>query len=448
MGLPWQSRRRFNPYRVRGLEARYDYDRLNSLVYDGSNKVQLTGDLSGNSAVNGLVLNGASGQWASTPSSNAVKISGDIWIDADLAMTTWTPGSAMTIAGRWPGGTSSSYQLQVNTTGNLLFVMTSDGSTVVVATSSAAVGFAAFSRHWVAATRQQSDGAVKFYTSTDGITWVQLGTTQILSAGSAIYTGGTGAFGIGAIGTSGGFSMLAGIVYRVILKNGYDGAGTTQLDANFTTVAKLAASFSESSSNAATVTVNTSGDLGARISGARDHLQMTAANQRVLTIDANGNYATDDGSNDYSATANFSLSQPFTRYTLFKQKTWTSGDILWSGRSANTGKITQTGTTPNLQLAASSAGPQTNTFVLDTWALVVEVVNGASSSLARNLDATTVADAGTGTPNGDTLGSDSAGANNGHLATALRLIYAGAHDLALQKRISRAILTEKRRLVA
>lgn len=294
----------FSPYRLPNIAARYSLDGAASdatYLLNGSN-VALIADRSGNSAVNGLVLNGTAGNYASTPDSAAVSITGDIDLRVCLSMVSWTPSVYHVLFGKYTGtGNQRSYQFGItNTNGYLELATTLDGTagTNRAQTSTVATGFAAYSTNWVRVTRSASTGTATFYTSQDGTTWTQLGATVASSAGN-IYDG-TATLLIGANNDLSVFATAQ--IYRAQVYNGI--AGTLAFDADFTRVAKLASSFTESSSNAATVTIYSSGDLGARICGARDLVQLTASKQPAFSTSTDGrNIATYDGSNDYMASA-------------------------------------------------------------------------------------------------------------------------------------------------
>lgn len=275
---------------LRGLSAWYDVSDAASLMVDSSLRVSLWADKSGNSAINALCLNGALNNYASAPDSVALSITGDIDIAIRLSTPIWTtPAATYRLLTKRASATLVSYDLALTNTGALQFITSVDGSTLRSAGSSASVAFSNFAIGWVRVTRASASGDTIFYTAPDSSTyptvWTQLGTTQSTTAG-AIFDG-TQAVEIGStnIGTA---ANLLGNVYRAQIRNGI--AGTLVFDANFTAVAKLATSFTESSANAATVTINTSGDTGARISGERDLYQGTVTKQPVYLAWAGANY--------------------------------------------------------------------------------------------------------------------------------------------------------------
>ena len=429
------------PQQLPSLAAWYDISDTSSLIYDASNRVALVGDKSGNSSTNVLCLNGVAGNYASAPDSVPLSITGDIDIRAYLALDDWTPSAAHTIIGKIPTTSGQwSYTFDVNTTtGTLLLGWSPNGSSAAVIAKSSTVAptVANYAGLWIRATLDVDNGAagntVTFYTSTDGVAWTQLGDPVVTAGVTSIFNG-TADVGIGS--NSSGVNRVAGLIYRAQIYNGI--AGTLVFDANFATASKLAPSFTESSSNAATVTINTSGATGARISGARDLYQGTVANQPILTIAAAGNYLTFDGSNDYLKSPAFALPQPISRYTVGSQVSWTSGDYLWDGASAaNSAALIQTTSTPRLNLNAGSSVAANTGLVLQTLSVISEIFNGAASFLTIARQAATTGNAGAGAPNGVTIGASGAAtaANFGNITISEHLVYAASHGTNFSLRI-------------
>lgn len=418
-----------NPLAASGLQARYNIADLSSLVYDGSNRVQLVSDVSGNSNVNALVLNGVAGNYASAPDSAAVSVTGDIDIRVRVAQAT---RAAAALVSKWASAAQISYFFRINnSSGQLALECSADGSTTYSFTSDANIGAAT---EWVRVTLDVDNGAggktATFYTSPDGVTWNILGTAQTTATPSAIFDS-TSPVEIGS--RQGGTSFLgAALIYRAQIYNGIN--GTLVFDANFTSQPKLATSFTESSVNAATVTINTTGDLGARICGARDLVQMTVSKQPVLTIGAK-NFLTFDGTNDYMKAAPFPLVQPETVYFVGSQVTWTGGDYIFDGASAaNTLGLVQTTTTPQLNINAGSSVAANTDLAVNTRGVVSAVYSGANSLLRVNRNVATTGNAGTASPNGFTLGANGAStaANFGNITFSEANLYNTAHGTDLQ----------------
>jgi hypothetical protein len=433
----------FNPYALPNLAAAYDLNNVASLVYDGSNRLTLASDLSGNSAVNGLALNASSGNSASTPTSVAVAITGDIDLRMKVDLLNTRPSSEGTFFGRYSSAPNRSYLFQILQTGILRFIWSANGTAENLKVSTVALASTGFTG-WVRVTLDVDNGAagndVIFYTSLDGITWTQLGAT-VTTAGTTSILAGTNDLYLG-VNRDGNQHFLGGIVYRAQVYNGI--GGTVAFDEDFTLAAKLATTVTEQSSNAATVTINSSGTTGARICGARDLYQATNTNKPIFTLDANGNYATGDGINDFVKSAPYSSVQPRTRFTVFSVPSWSSGKVLWDGNAAGSSKFYQVTGTPQLTLNAGSDGPSLTTFVLGNTAVACEVINGASSSLARNLDAAATGDAGAGNPGGSTLCADGGNTNFSPLVFRERLEYSAVLDAATITRIKQFLIRKWR----
>ena len=215
-----------------------------------------------NAGDNYLSLPGEAGDYASSPDSAALDIVGDVDVRADIAPDDWTPTSEFVILEK---GWRFCYYLVVRPDGKLRFYWTEDDNTQIQKESSAATGFTDGTRHWVRATLDVDTGAgdadVKFWTSDDGSSWDQLGTTQSLGATTEIQSNSSDLY-IG-IREDGSNSPFSGKIYRVQVRDGID--GTIAFDADFSGESAGTTSFSESSTNSATVTINQSGDPQAEI---------------------------------------------------------------------------------------------------------------------------------------------------------------------------------------
>jgi hypothetical protein len=144
-------------------------------------------------------------------------------VRARILPTTWTPTGDQTIAAKWEGGTNQrSWLLLLKTTGALGLNWSTAGTGGFgekdsTATVQSAAGFAAGQPFWVRATLTLDNGAsgndVKFYTSPDGATWTQLGST-VTTAGATTLFGGTAPYQLGSF-TTGLSSPFDGGVYDV-----------------------------------------------------------------------------------------------------------------------------------------------------------------------------------------------------------------------------------------
>ena len=139
--------------------------------------------------------------------------------------TSWAVGT-QTLASKFgpTGAGDRQWRFQLNSTGRPQFDWTEDGSTIKpVAHPGANVPFAANTEGWVRVTFQGNSGGnalIKFYTSTDGATWTQLGVTTTTTA-SSINTTGTYNYELGM--RSGGSEPMAGRVYECEIRDGLAG---------------------------------------------------------------------------------------------------------------------------------------------------------------------------------------------------------------------------------
>lgn len=277
----------------------------------------------------GLNLSGVSNSYAWAPDSNALDISGDITITAKVTADDWTPSATSAFVAKWISNTSQrSFNFQVYTNGALRFNYSTDGSSGSPIDSTAPTGFSDGSTHWVAVTVDVDNGAggwdVRFWTSPDGAAWTQLGSTVTTATPITLFNS-TAPLQIGAMGQSvaGDANALRGVIERATVYSGLRDlnaatGGTLVFDADFTGKA-LQTSFTESSPNAATVTVGSQARLGRVVttwrnaSGGGDPTQATPANRPIMDYDGLGGRGavTFDGG-DLLTTSVTTIPQPFT----------------------------------------------------------------------------------------------------------------------------------------
>jgi len=172
------------------------------------------------SAEYGLRSNGVASNEASTPDSPVLSITGDIDIQAEITMDNWIPPFRSTIAMKYvAGGNQRSWRFVVNTSGRLELAISPDGTSgaLVTVSSDNPTGFAPGSKHWLRVTWRQSDGRVQFFTSNDGINWIQNGTDEVIAVASIF--DGTAPIEVGAASNE----PLSGIVHQVQIRDGING---------------------------------------------------------------------------------------------------------------------------------------------------------------------------------------------------------------------------------
>lgn len=161
----------------------------------------------------------------STPDSVALSIGGDFEISMKIAMDDWTPAVSKVLAMKWGPAGDRSWEIVLDAT-NLYFYWTANGTDALeshVAAPAVTDGAAKYLKITMDVDNGAGGNTVAFYTSDDGITWMQLGTSQtkagttsIFDSASAveIWPGGTGKF------------------YSAIIRNGIGGPIVASPDAN------------------------------------------------------------------------------------------------------------------------------------------------------------------------------------------------------------------------
>lgn len=128
-----------------------------------------------------LQLPGTSGAYASAPDTVALSITGDFCYLAKVALDDWTPAAINQIVSKWSGDGNLLRVLSGADAGKLQLFWTPLVGGALSRTSTVAVSATDGSIKWVAASLDVDNGAVghdvKFWTSDDGATWTQLGTT-------------------------------------------------------------------------------------------------------------------------------------------------------------------------------------------------------------------------------------------------------------------------------
>lgn len=221
------------------------------MAYSGEDSTQLFAIASGNVydvtspgyAGNYLALPSASGDYASTPDSAALDITGNIEIILYAAAPDWTPASSQAIVSKWLAtGNQRSYQIILFNTGMVGLMVSTLGTaaSIISGNSTVAVGASDGEGRWLRFTRDVTSGAVNIYTSTDApgtarasISWTQLGAQIATSAGGAFSSTAELESGQNNAGLGIGFP---GKIYSIYVYNGIGGTLVASMVANDTTV--------------------------------------------------------------------------------------------------------------------------------------------------------------------------------------------------------------------
>lgn len=347
----------------------------------------------------GLVCPGTTGNYASTPHAAAISLANDMDIRVYVASCpTWTPAADGGLTCKKNSGSVAGWRFLVKTTGALVYTI----GAVADYTSTASVPFTAGQAGWVRVTRQQSTGDIKFYTSSDGVSWSQLGTTVAGSTTTTLTN--TEALFVGYGQTTG--LPFFGTIGRVTVYS--DLTETTKVfDANLTTAADYCTSFTESSANAATVTItatNTPANAaGACVSQVNDksgnarHLtQGTLANMPKYWNGRNGcNCLVFDGSDWLRTASGSAVAQPLSIYGIYSTST-TDGRWL-ADQAGSSFQVVTRAVTTNKPAIYAGAGPRETTTALGTDLTMVGWLVDAGNTYVRINGAADAAVASPGT---------------------------------------------------
>lgn len=167
-----------------------------------------------------------------TRSYDGTNITGDIDIRVKASLNDWTPSARQTLAAKYlPTGNQRSWRFQVisateGTPGCLRLYWSNNGSTVLLATSTAATGISDGAVKWCRVTLDVNNGAAgcdtKFYLSDDGVNWAQLGSTVTQPFTTSIFES-TALYQIGADDGAALGRPLSGVVYGVQVISGLVG---------------------------------------------------------------------------------------------------------------------------------------------------------------------------------------------------------------------------------
>jgi hypothetical protein len=362
-----------------------------------------------NFGTNYLWLPGVSGNYASTPDAAANSITGDLKLRFAMRLPDYTPSARMTLASKYLGtGNQRAWAVYLNTAGTVRIQWYPDGSaTNVAAITSVALPFADGTLGYFELRVDVDNGAsgntTTFYTSTDDITYTQLGTVTTNAVVSNIFDS-TAPIEIGTYDT-GTSEPVIGDIRRFQMFNSL--AATTPV-VDFNAATALEGASTVLGSTGETWTINSTGAKRAQIVG------------RPWTVF--------DGVAQYMQSAAATLNQPVTIIDALIQPAWTSGRYISDGLSANSGALTKTTSTPRVSINAGSAVAENTGLVLNTGVVVAHCLNGASSYIQVNNNTRTTGNAGAGNPGGITIGANGVGASFGSVQLAERIVVAGVLD--------------------
>lgn len=201
---------------------------------------------------NHLALDGVN-DTATTPDAAGFAIT-DLDIRTEIAPADWSPGGlGKFVIGQWPNTPGNNgWVLTTAAGGEISLTWSNDGTASISKLSTVVPDFGDATRHWIRATLDVNDGAgnnvANFYTSADGASWSQLGSTITTAGVTAIFNS-TATLAIGDI------LPFSGSVYRVDFRASIDSA-TVLANPDFTRQAVGVTSFADTAAIAKTWTLN------------------------------------------------------------------------------------------------------------------------------------------------------------------------------------------------
>jgi hypothetical protein len=170
--------------------------------------------------------------FAATPDSAALSVTGDMDVRVKLGHDNWRPNERIFFAAKWLDAVQRSWVFYMDTSGGIGNYFSTTGANFISTNSNAVVAFTPGQVGWVRFTRASGSGDVVYYTSTDGTTWTQLGSTQTGTAGTIFDS--TTAVTIGAYNPPGGTATTTAgaFFYNFEYRNGI--AGTVVANPDFT----------------------------------------------------------------------------------------------------------------------------------------------------------------------------------------------------------------------
>lgn len=209
--------------------------------------------------INYIYLPGTTDSTMSVDSENAFNITGDLDLRAYVALDDWTPSAINILISKFDNNTTDerAYELRIDTDGKISIDFAREGGTNSnVRISTAAITIADGQPLWVRATLDVDNGAsghdVKFYTSTDGTNWTQLGDTVTTVNTVTIRNSGTEIVRLGRRST-GNTGITTCKFYRAQIYDGIDGTKVLDVD---TSVITSGSATSFTAETGQTVTIN------------------------------------------------------------------------------------------------------------------------------------------------------------------------------------------------
>lgn len=345
-------------------------------------------------ATGGLVLTGIVGEYAFTPNTSALRITGDISLVVGLKLTDWTPVAFHSVLGMYTSGTQRCYTLGITTSGRLQLNASSDGSTAVTGTSSVAPTVSDGNWLWVKIERRKSDGRTQFFTAalSDGNipaagSWSALGTDATVLSGTDFFTSTTAVLEVGA-NSAGSASNCTGTIRRAAVYSGLHSGGSPTAVFDTGDMAALTAdtpSFVEQSSNAARTYVINRADLVVSGTAPTYTASSSALNNKPAVVNITSGGMITSGSYD-------AQDPPCTIVGVASIDSFAAARYLWDAKTLGSrNALNAVITTGALQIVTTAGSVSSSlSFTAATSSLVAAYVNEASTYTYLNGSTSTV----------------------------------------------------------
>jgi hypothetical protein len=351
-------------------------------------------------------INGSNGNYFSTPDDPKYNPTTSLSIRVGLAADDWTPSGIKTLGAKF--WAQYSWILELTTTSQLRFRWsTAGGSFDKSATSSTTASFTDLQFGAVRADLALATGNVTFYTSTDGVTWVQLGSV-VTGAGATTVNDSTDPIEF-LSDQKGGGAMLTGKLYF----------GQVYVDG------VLQGYFNPGAYTSGTTFTASTGEVW-------------TLNSQATVVTKTGIFT--DASDDFLRSSGFSLIQPTSAYFIGKRTQWYLNGTVLDGSTSSSMAIQNRTGTPAFKTPIPTSGADNTNWPIGTAAVVSVSISGGAATSRVNLTSAVGSGSGSGNADGVTLGARGDSGASGAVLPAGQvthevLLYSVAHDTPTQTRV-------------
>lgn len=166
-----------------------------------------------------------SGNYCSSPYNAAITLRNNLDIKC-LVKATQTSIEQVVFG---TGSGSIKFSFRISSSNTLRFLCSVDGTTALIYDSTAVLPSPS-ALQWIRVTRNATTGVLLFYTSPDGTTWTQLGTSVAGAIGALFNT--TSIYEVGSTAGGATSALFNGFIYRVLVSETIDGSSVLDFNPN------------------------------------------------------------------------------------------------------------------------------------------------------------------------------------------------------------------------